>query len=457
VNDIEVWNLGLGAYRQLITHAEFRELCAISTSGSLTEDERSMLEEHLLVCLECRKAAQEYETVARIVMPSLVPDFPIDLGRSPEDWSEERAKQELFRRLDLRKPSDSVQLRLFGSRRGAYVDPAVAREHGGSFAWLHRTTGTLRYAAAGIALAALIGWLGYQLGEKRGMNPVSMSQRPALEVNGPGDEIAAMSQERQLLRAQLQDRDHAIANLTGKTAHQLAEIQDLKNDLKNEDHEAQDSYRRVQEEKAETASERDGLRRKLEQAQSDLASMQTDLESLRRQRANEAARVAELEARLGQFPGLLKDRDSTIEQQRELLARDRDIRDLMGARDLYIAEVFDVGRDGETKKPFGRVFYTKGKSLIFYAYDLDQQPSLREASTFQAWGRRGPDVAQAMNLGIFYVDNTTHKRWVLKFDDPKSLDQIDAVFVTVEPKGGSRKPSGKQLLFAYLRVEPNHP
>jgi hypothetical protein len=437
----------------LITHVEFRELCAISTSGSLTEDERSSLEEHLLVCLECRKAAEEYENVARIVMPSLVPDFPTDLRRSPEGWSEEKAKQELFRRLDLRKPSDRVQFRLFGSHGGGYVKPAVAREQGGSFAWLHLTTGILPYAAAGIVLAVLIGWLGYQLGEKRGVSPVSMSRRPALEVNGPGDEIAALSQERQLLRTQLQDRDQAIANLTGKTAHQLAEIQNLK----NEDHEAQDSYRRIQEENAETTSERDGLRHKLEQAQSELASMQTDLESLRRQRANEAARVAELEARLGQFPDLLKDRDSTIEQQRELLARDRDIRDLMGARDLYIAEVFDVGRDGETKKPFGRVFYTKGKSLIFYAYDLDQQPGLREASTFQAWGRRGPDVAQAMNLGIFYIDNTTHKRWVLKFDDPKSLDQIDAVFVTVEPKGGSRKPSGKQLLFAYLRVEPNHP
>jgi hypothetical protein len=294
---------------------------------------------------------------------------------------------------------------------------------------------------------------GYQLGVKRGVNPLRVSSRPALEVNGPRVEVAAISQERQLLRAQLEERDHAIASLTGKTAHQLAEIQELK----NEDHQAQDSSRRAEEEKVQAASERDGLRHKLEQAQSDLALMQADLESLRQQRANEAARVAELEARLGQFPELLKDRDATIEQQRELLGRDRDIRDLMGARDLYIAEVFDVGRDGETKKPFGRVFYTKGKSLIFYAYDLDQQPSLRQASTFQAWGRRGPDVAQAMNLGIFYVDNATHKRWVLKFDDPESLDQIDAVFVTVEPKGGSRKPSGKQLLFAYLRVEPNHP
>jgi hypothetical protein len=38
-----------------------------------------------------------------------------------------------------------------------------------------------------------------------------------------------------------------------------------------------------------------------------------------------------------------------------------------------------------------------------------------------------------------------------------SLEDIDAVFVTVEPHGGSQHPSGKQLLFAYLRVSPNHP
>jgi hypothetical protein len=31
----------------------------------------------------------------------------------------------------------------------------------------------------------------------------------------------------------------------------------------------------------------------------------------------------------------------------------------------------------------------------------------------------------------------------LKFDNPKVMEQIDAVFVTVEPKGGSDKSSGK--------------
>ena len=83
---------------------------------------------------------------------------------------------------------------------------------------------------------------------------------------------------------------------------------------------------------------------------------------------------------------LLQERQTTIDQQQELLARDRDIRELMGARDLYIAEVHDVAGTGTTSKPYGRVFYTKGKSLIFYAYDLDQQKAARNTSTFQVWG-----------------------------------------------------------------------
>jgi hypothetical protein len=102
------------------------------------------------------------------------------------------------------------------------------------------------------------------------------------------------------------------------------------------------------------------------------------------------------------------------------------------------------------------VFYTKGKSLIFYAYDLDQQTEVK-SSTFQAWGRRGSDRQQALNLGVFYEDSALRKRWVLRFNDPKTLAQIDSVFVTIEPHGGSHKPTGKSLLFAYLRIDPNHP
>lgn len=72
-------------------------------------------------------------------------------------------------------------------------------------------------------------------------------------------------------------------------------------------------------------------------------------------------------------------------------------------------------------------------------------------------GSEQPDREQAINLGIFYEDSVAKKRWVLKFDDGRKLDQINAVFVTVEPQGGSHKPNGKPLLFASLRIDPNHP
>jgi hypothetical protein len=88
---------------------------------------------------------------------------------------------------------------------------------------------------------------------------------------------------------------------------------------------------------------------------------------------------------------------------------------------------------------------------------LNGLPGLKATSTFEAWGNRGPDRTQAVKLGMFYQDNATRKRWVMKFNDKKTLDQIDAVFVTIEPGGGSNKPSGMPLMYAYLKVDANHP
>ena len=248
-------------------------------------------------------------------------------------------------------------------------------------------------------------------------------------------------------------RDHIIADLQHQLEQQSAEMKRMKSaqtklevDLAN-----------GQAGRQALLQERSDFSQKVGAAEARSRSLQDKLDSIERQSSADKQRSAALEAKVDDLNRLLHDRETTIDQQQELLAHDRDIRDLMGARDLYVAEVYDVERTGETKKPYGRVFYTKGKSLIFYAYDLDQQVGVKNASTFQAWGRRGPDWQQALNLGVFYVDNSSKKRWVLRFDDPKALAQIDAVFVTVEPNGGSQKPSKKPLLFAYLHIDPNHP
>jgi anti-sigma-K factor RskA len=56
------------------------------------------------------------------------------------------------------------------------------------------------------------------------------------------------------------------------------------------------------------------------------------------------------------------------------------------------------------------------------------------------------------------MDNEQNRRWVLKSSNPNVLAQINAVFVTVEPHGGSQKPTGKPFLEAYLHsLPPNHP
>ncbi|MGB2889144.1 MAG: hypothetical protein WBC04_15725, partial [Candidatus Acidiferrales bacterium] len=248
-------------------------------------------------------------------------------------------------------------------------------------------------------------------------------------------------------------RDRMIAELRHQVEQQTAGLDEMKSTQSS----LEQSIQSGEAEKQQVAAERGNLVQKLDAAQASLQKMQTEFDSLRQERAQDQTRSAGLETRINDLSAQLRDREQAMGKQQELLAHDRDIRDLMGARDLYIAEVYDVAGDGATKKPYGRLFYTKGKSLIFYAYDLDQEAGVKNASTFQAWGRRGPDKQQALNLGIFYQDNVAKKRWVLKFDDPGTLDQIDAVFVTVEPNGGSHRPSSKPLLFAYLKIDPNHP
>jgi hypothetical protein len=309
--------------------------------------------------------------------------------------------------------------------------------------------------AAGILLFVTLSFYTYRVGVSRRTDSAKSSSR---QPSAPGQpsrveaQLIDATHDRQIARAQVEQRGQTIADLRRQLAQQSVEINQMKaaqtrveNDLRAGDATRQDLIQ-----------QRTGLTQKLAASQISSQTLQEKLDSLAQQSPQDAARAQASEAKVNELTRLLHDRDAALDQKDELLAHDRDIRELMGARDLYVAEVYNVVRNG-TQKAYGRVFYTKGKSLIFYAYDLDQQTGVKNATTFQAWGRRGPDRGQALNLGVFYEDSVSKKRWIVKCDDPKTLAQIDGVFVTIEPNGGSSKPSGKSLLFAYLRVDPNHP
>ncbi len=431
-------------------HDEFLELCAVSTSGQLTEEDQRRLQQHLAVCSSCREALQQYEAIIRHAIPAIAAEeTPENLEAGPS-WSEKQAESALFDRITREegKPgierSEPIQThRQTGARR--VLSPASAA------AW--RSVWALY--AAGILLFIALGFCAYQVGIRRGTNAAKVATpHPDTQSQISLEEkLSDASHEREVARAQVEQRDSLIAGLRRQLEQQAAKTDQMKAAQEQSDA----ALRSADAGRQDLIQQRTDAEQKFTAAQLSAQALQTKLDSIVEQSSQDAKRAATLDARVGELTNLLRQREAAVDQQQELLAHDRDIRELMGARDLYVAEVYDVARTGATQKPYGRVFYTKGKSLIFYAYDLDQQPDVKNASTFQVWGRRGPDRDQSFPLGIFYEDNTAKKRWVLKLDDPKLLAQIDAVFVTIEPNGGSRKPSGKPLLFAYLRVDPNHP
>ena len=432
---------------QIEPHDEFLELCAVSTSGQLTEEEQKKLQEHLAVCQSCRETLRQYQAVVGQAIPAIAANEKGESAEPGPAWSQQQAERAFFQRLNEEEKHKTHSFRGINDfPTDFYRHPPFSNGAAWRQVWM--------LYAAGILLFLTFGFYAYRVGVH---HPTDAAQQtaPQPSVQTPlslEEQLSDTGHDREIAHSQIEQRDKTIADLRRRLTEQSMEISKMKmaqtqleNDLRAGDASRQD-----------LAQQRTDLAQKLDVAQNSSHTLQEKLDSLAQQSAQDAARAKSLEAKANDLTQLLHDREGALDQKDELLAHDRDIRELMGARDLYIAEVYDVGRAGEIKKPYGRVFYTRGKSLIFYAYDLDQQEA-KKASAFQVWGRRGPDQQQALNLGIFYEDNAARKRWILKCDDPKTLAQIDGVFVTVEPSGGSQKPSGKSLLFAYLKVDPNHP
>ncbi len=430
----------------MAVHEEFLELCAAATAGELSAAEQAKLDAHLAVCADCRRAMEGYDLVARCAAAAFASEMSPGETEVEGFWSVAKAEKELFRRIEEGKRSAAEeQSRSVKQGQRFTYRPSEIR-------WFEVST---PFAAA-ILLALALGIAAYRTGVKRGTE-VAQTQTTAEPAEDSQtmleEQVSDAGHERVLLLAKIADQDRTIAELRRR----LSEQQRAVSALMEAEHRGGSQPAPVD----PKAMQRD---QELAAAEAKLAELQTTIETLTAQRDEGTSRAARLEARVDELTQLAKDRERELDlkqeevaRQQDLLEHDRDIRELMGARDLYIAEVHDVAGNGQTDKTYGRVFYTRGKRLVFYAYDLDAHTGVRNASTFQAWGRRGPDKQQARNLGIFYEDNVSKKRWVLKASDPKTLEDIDAVFVTVEPNGGSSHPSGRQLLFAYLRVNPNHP
>jgi hypothetical protein len=184
-----------------------------------------------------------------------------------------------------------------------------------------------------------------------------------------------------------------------------------------------------------------------------LAQLKLDLQASRSE--NEANRKAVGEAQadlLGQSAEIGRV-TAQLEDERKLNATLTEAQDLLVNPDVQVLPVFDHDNNGRVL--FGRILYTQGKKLIFYAYNLPNGRGSEMA--FYVWGEKPGTHQPLRNLGILRADNTKASRWKLTFDDPNVLAKINSIFVTAESGKTASEPRGKRMLSASLDPNVSHP
>ncbi len=422
-------------------HEKFRELNALAISGTLTSLEWSELNLHLVHCEECREVAHQYRILATLGIPTIADAYIDRPGHG--SWDEEAILKKLLAFVRTARRPDV--------ERDVHVGAAAPR-----FVLRRIVANSFAQAAFAACLVVAVGFQAYRLGVRTQgaatpvpVTPDNRLQKLAAEKKSADELLAAQAAR----LGQLQDQSSREERELSKLRSALRKTEERSNELIAGNTQSGGKLE-------ELSQQRDTLKSQVQDANQAYQSVRTELASLRAERERILIRTTSLEVKIEELTTINRDQERRLKDSEQYLASDRNIRELMGARKLYIADVFDVDSGSRTKKPFGRVFYTQGKSLIFYAFDLDRQSKVVNANTFQVWGQKETtqgEQALPLNLGILYMDNETNRRWVMRFDDPKQLAEIDAVFVTVEPRGGSQKPTTKPFLYALLRNDANHP
>ena len=402
----------------MLEHNRFEEFAHLEAIGELTGEEREEFLLHQQTCAECRAIVAEASVVA---VSAFVAGSPVTETDPADAERHSRMRQNLARRLPAVVPIAMAQrykqMLIGGIAAGFFIGATAGA------GVVYRTRAANLSKQASQALAAPATATGAEV------PAIAETSRLAAVVADLEKKIAEMGHEDGLLRERLAASDER----TNATETKLAEVE-------------KDSSAQTQQ---------------VQQARTDLASAQTQLSQAKDALSANQARIGSLEYQVADRDERLTDASASLDRERGMLSEDREVRDIMGARDLHIVDVVDRDGKGRVRKSFGRAFYTQGKSLIFYAFDLPTKDTANGKFVYAAWGSNSNDLngtKVARSLGIFYNDDQTQHRWAMKFDDPKLLEEIDTVFVTLEPAGKSpTAPTGKPFLEAYFGTPPNHP
>ncbi len=425
-----------------LNHARFEEWCARAVLGDLSPDQLTDLELHIAKCASCRTRLEDAAQSGLELMPALWEKRKPAVSVMPPEGMRARFLQRLKQGDVPPETLSTLELEL-------HLGPAAQRENQAGKLRSHSAKWALRLAAAVLLSIGLLA-SGYYVGVKSDQQKSATTAHVAVL---PTDDQASRSgvaspppqdNAELLLRTVLADlnRERSLAATDRRALEERlvasdAKLMSLERDQSKNLQDNQAAERELHTQIEASRAETEVLRRKLAERDSILESLQH--------------RTIDLQTELESARHGLQAQDD------QRLAKGQ-LSDLVTARNLHIVDVYDADGRGRRRSSFGRVFYVEGKSLLFYAYDLQDTRTVQADVVFHVWGGRAGTKEVTHSLGILRNEDAHQGVWTMTFDDPSVLAQINSVFVTAESAG--RKdlaPHGKKVLYAYLGNPPNHP
>ncbi len=440
-----------------VSHGRYQEMCSLAATGQLGGPQMSELNEHVAACDSCRKFLESVAEVSIQVMPVLADGRVSAADIVPPQGMRGRFLSRLaVEELSVRDGVTPgpiprlVQKPLFESP-GVYYEGNARTEDSrsenrlGWWSLLWRPPSIL-------AACAVIGIIGFYVGHRTSRETAQLvTQRdpsavPSLRENQAdgSDRMSSLEQQKKDLESRLRETNEKLNTSETQEKVLSEKLADASNKLTALTAETQDERQRLTEED--------------QKANSQVAYLQSEVEKLRWQLDDAKTKLTAQQNESEQLRTKLEVTESGLQRELDLRSAKTEMGDLVAARNLHIVDVYDADPNGKRQRSFGRVFYIEGKSLVFYAYDLEDPGRLKANVVFHVWGGKAGIKEVTHSLGILRKDDAGQSRWAMTFDDPKVLAQINSVFVTAE--SASRHydaPHGKKVLYAYFGSQPNHP
>jgi DNA repair exonuclease SbcCD ATPase subunit len=307
-------------------HEKYRELCALAASGNLNQAEQEELREHLADCAECREAVKEFRAVVDDVILRAAVEV---VGESPFDneFSQEDASASFRKRVAEEKERERI-----GALEDEWLSPMVVRRSRNFRRHFTRYHLWIPIAVSTL-LAVALGILAYRTGMSRGLETARLE-----EPNGPrmrAETPAAVHVSSAPNYEGPSARETALAELRRQIAQKSGEVEKLKAEQTKQQADLQAASVEEQERWKQLTEERDRLLLRVSGEDEALREAQAQFKKLESDRSESVAHTATLEKKNYELAASLADAQRLTGEQQQLLARDRDIRELMGARDLH--------------------------------------------------------------------------------------------------------------------------